>query len=246
MAKKMTAAIVAITLLFVCVFAACNKNGTYTDPNTGNVHILVTDEEGNKQFDENGDLLVYATDSDGNLVTNNDGEPETLIQAFVGQFEDGGAVEAFSYKITLPDGWKTVKDTFDAYENKSKGVTADLTIVKYFYGDYYYRNLEVYEQLVGVEGATVTWEDDITIFDGAEKATRFSLLTEEGASVLYFFENSGNVYKLLFESDSASDTIIADTEEFCKAMTLKPYQYYSDVTAVSTTESDRNQLREQS
>ena len=52
----------------------------------------------------------------------------------------------------------------------------------------------------------------------------------------YFFENSGNVYKLLFASTDVENAV-AKSEEMCKAMSFKPFTYYNDITAMETTET---------
>ncbi len=73
----------------------------------------------------------------------------------------------------------------------------------------------------------VSWTEDVSIGDGCTGVVRFTLCTEDEMRVVYFFENSGNVYKILFES-TAPDTILTDSILFCKSITYKPYQYYKN------------------
>ncbi len=231
MSKKIIAIFTVITILFVCVFAACKKEEEeneiiYTDSED---MLLVTDEDGEKVLAEDGQLLVYATDENGDFVTNESGEKETVLQQFH-PLEEDGVVEDYGFKLTLPEGWKTT-DSFGEFVRDDEKLACQITIVKYFYDDYYDVNMNTYNQLKDA-GIEVEWEEDIDFGEDYKGICRFTMKNGEAISVLYFFENSGNVYKLLFNG-LVTDTVITDTENFCNAMDFKPFAYYDDITAAS-------------
>ena len=234
MSKKIIAILTIATVLFVCVFASCEKKeeeeGVYTDTKD---MLLVTDENGERVLAKDGQLLVYVTDADGEIVTDEAGEKVTQKQQFQ-PIEEDGVVEDFGFKITLPEGWKTT-NKFGEFIRDDEKLACQISIVKYFYDDYYALNLRTYDQLQDA-GIDVEWEEDVDLGKDFKKVCRFTMKTDEGLSVLYFFENSGNIYKVLF-TGVLTDTVIADTEAFCKAMDFKPFAYYDDVTAVSDKET---------
>ncbi len=227
MSKRIIAILTVITILFVCVFAACEKKDSdYTDTKDFD---LVTDENGEKVLAEDGQLLVYAKDEKGKYVTNESGERETLRQQFK-PIEENGVIEDYGFKLTLPEGWKAT-DTFGVFTTKDKKLNCQISIVRYFYNDYYDMNFNFYSALKE-EKIDVSWDEDIDFGEDFKGVCRFTMKSDDGMSVLYFFENFGNVYKVLF-SGEGSDTTIANTEEFCKAMSFKSFVYYNDITAAN-------------
>ena len=84
----------------------------------------------------------------------------------------------------------------------------------------------------------VSWEEDIEFSKEYKGICRFTMKVENEVTVMYFFENADNVYKVLFTGEN-KDNVIEDSENFCKAMDFKPFAYYDDITAVSreTTEA---------
>lgn len=230
MSKKIIAILTIATILFVCIFASCKKEESlYSNDKDFD---LVTDENGKKVLSEDGELLVYVTDEDGKYVTEESGEKVTMRQQFE-PMENDGIVEDYGFKVFLPDGWKTDSTKVNYFVNKDKKETCEISVVKYFYDDYYNMNKEVYDRFNKGENE-VKWEDDVNLGKAFKKACRFTMKTEEGIAVLYIFENSGNVYKLLFSGEDINfEEFIVDTVEFCRAMEFKSFTYYNDITAVS-------------
>lgn len=222
MSKKIIAVIAVVTIVFVSVFAACTKNeeeGIYIDKNDLD---LVTDENGEKVLGEDGELIVFATDEDGDRIEKENGEYETLAQQFQ-PIEDDGVIEDYGFKFTIPDGWKTTND-FGKFENTKKTQIAEIDIINTTFKEYYKQNKDFYEKLKA-EGIEVTWEDDVKLGEGFNNACRFTMKSDEGIAVMYFFENTDNIYKVLFNAEDAS-TAIDDSEALCKQIEFKPYTYY--------------------
>lgn len=230
MSKKIIAILTIATILFVCVFAACEKKESLYSSNDD--FDFVTDVNGEKVLGENGELLVYATDDKGKHVTNESGEKVTQGQQFQ-PLKNNDVIEDYGFKLKLPEGWDVDESKVNAYVNQKKNEACEITVVKYLYDDYYDSNKDMFEQLQKKE-IDVTWEDDVDLGKAYKGACRFIMRAEGGISILYFFENSGNVYKVLFSGEDVEEkAFIVDTVEFCKAMNFKNFTYYSDITAVS-------------
>ena len=231
MSKKIISVLIVATILFMGVFAACGKDSLYA---SNKDFEFVTDVNGEKVLGEDGQLLVYVTNEKGKYVTEKNGEKATQGQQFV-PLKNDNVIEDYGFKLILPEGWDVDKTKVNSFSNKDKNMNCDITIVKYFYDDYYNLNKQTYDA-IEAQGINVTWEDDIDLGKNFKNACRFTMSKDGERSVLYFFENSGNVYKILFTSkDVAEDVMILSTVEFCKAMQFKNFTYYTDVTAVSTT-----------
>lgn len=229
MTKRIIALMAVATIVFVCTFAACGKDeiNVYADNKDFD---FVTDENGQKVLSDDGEFIVYVTDEKGKRVTDSNKEEQTMFEQFV-PLENDGVVENYGYIFTLPEGWKT--DTADSgkFINKDKDAEASIGVVKYFYDDYYQLNKDTYETLKKEHGEdAVKWEEEVDILPEAEKACRFIMEKDGAMSILVFFENSGNVYKILYNTTSV-DSGVYDCEIFCKAMTFKAFQYYDDITA---------------
>ncbi len=232
MSKKIIAVIAVVTVLFVSVFAACNKkddDGIYVKHEDID---LVTDENGEKILGTSGEFLVYATDDDGDRITKANGEYETLAQEFQ-PIEDDGVVEDYGFKFNIPEGWKST-NTFGLFENEDSTQTIEIGVVKYTYKDYYKHNKDFYEKVKSQTTAEVTWEENVDLGKDFKNVCRFTFTTKEGATVLYFFGNSNNVYKVQFNTTDSANAI-ADSEALCKAITFKGFTYYPDVTSATTT-----------
>ena len=107
---------IVVTLLFVGLFAACNKDEDEADNLylQGDEYPFLTDEFGNNLLNENGEYIVYQTDEDGDYRKDENGDRLTIAQPFEA-YSKSNVVEDYYYKITLPENWKideTKKNTF--------------------------------------------------------------------------------------------------------------------------------------
>ncbi len=241
MSKKIIAALLVATMLFVCIFAACNKNKNEEEDDTTRIYgdateyNFVTDEDGNRVYTPDGEFLVYVTDEDGKVVTNSAGEAVSQAQQFVPIFEDNKA-EYYGYSITLPEGWTVDSSKSGSFINEKKNQRVSITAVDESYDDYYKSNIDTYKKFSGLSEATVTWEEDYDLGEDCDKVVRFTFKTADGMNVMYFFVNNNNLYKILFEASDPS-TAVADSEAICAAVSYKPYQYFeTDVTNSSVIE----------
>ena len=157
--------------------------------------------------------------------------PESQIRPFEPISEEG-KVEYLGYKLTLPEGWTITADS-NRFINETAGHYVSISPINDTYDNYYAEQRELYDVLAAEDPNMVSWAEDVFIGSGCIKVVRFTLTAEGEMRVMYFFENSGNLYKILFES-SNPDTILNDSAAFCQAITYKPYKYYL-VTDPSTT-----------
>ncbi len=238
MSKKILIALFAMIIVFTCIFTACKnkdyeQNKPYIDDDK---YEFVTDENGNKVLDENGEFIVYVTDENGKFVTNESGERVTQNQLFEAYSKEN-VIEDYGYKIDLPDGWE-ITDEKGVFFNKEKNDTVSVNVVDKTYQEYYFDNYEMYTGLASLENVKVTWEDDVTVLGEECKGTvRFTMEVDGKMNVMYFFKNGNNTYKILYESSNAA-TAIADSEEICKTISYKPYNYYEPQTDVNGNNVD--------
>ncbi len=237
MTKKIIALMAVVTIIFVCTFAACDK-ATYTNPATGTKYELVTDENGEKVFSDDGELIVYSIDENGDKIKDENGEYVTQKQAFIGQIEENGVVEDYAYYLTLPKGWKTT-DTFGTFERESKKQTIEIDIVEHTYEDYVEKCNQLYKDLLEskTEGTECTWEGGISVAGGTDDAYMMTCQSEDSTIVAITFARSGNVYnvRLVDDGNKNVEEARADCIAFCNNLNFKPYVYYPELTTESTT-----------
>lgn len=232
MNKKIITVMIAATLLFVGVFAACNKTEKKNEPEKiyleGDEYPFLTDDDGNKLLNENGEFIVFVTDFDGKFMKDEYGNRVTGPQLFEA-YSDDNKIEDYGYRITLPENWE-VSDKKGSFINNKTQDTLSISVYDKSYQDAYSSNFETYEKLVKLEGVSVTWEENvIDLGEDCEGVVRFTMKTEEGMNILYLFRNHGNIYKVLFTSANV-ETAISESVEICKAISYKPFDYYPPVT----------------
>ena len=209
MSKKIIAILAVITILFVCVFAACEKKEElYKDADE---FLFVTDENGDKVLSDDGRLIVYVTDEDGKRQKQPDGEYVTMERVFEPFVEDG-VIEDFGYKLKLPAGWKVSENRGDVFENRQLKMTCEIIVADYLYEDFYDINkrfCDVFKE----NGLEFTWEENVELGDDFRGVCRMATQTEADYRIMYTFENSGNVYKLVFTAENG-DNFMENTEIF--------------------------------
>lgn len=233
MSKKIIAVLLVATVLFMCVFAACNKKeeeGIYVENKDIN---FVTDENGEKVLDSDGRIIVYATDEDGKKTKDDNGEYVTLVQEFQ-PIEDDGVVEDLGFFFKIPEGWESTNE-FGVFKNEDAGQVFEISILEQLYDDYYKSTKEDYEEFSKLEGVTATWSEDVDLGKDFRGLCRFTMENKDGIIIMYIFENSKNLYKVRFIAEVNKEGAVAESEEMLKALTFKPYAYYTDITAKTTT-----------
>ncbi len=104
-------AVIAATLAFATVFAACTKR--YNDDrilvdSEGNTHILATNAEGETMQDEYGNIVEVITDDKGKEVEDKAGEQQTQGVTYPDLLTNGNIVQNKFIKLEVPDGWEQI------------------------------------------------------------------------------------------------------------------------------------------
>lgn len=238
MSRKIIAVLMIATILFVCVFAACDKkNDLYIDDKE---YDFVTDENGEMVLDDEGRFIVYSKDENGEDITNESGERVTEARPFEA-LENDGVVEDYGYKITLSKGWKSTENAGE-FENGSNKQKVKIKALKTTYYEYRDKAFLIFEE-VEKKGAEATWENDLELGDDFKNIFRVTFADDEYIMVIYVFENSGNTYQIVFESPK-TETAIDDSVAFCENIEFKPYTYYPELIAESTEEATGDSTEE--
>lgn len=103
--EKKIIAVACVLVVLAVTLAACGSKYLIVENDDGMEYAAVTDEEGNTVVNEQGDIVVYVTDVDGDLVTDTNGEPQTNSITIPSVIADGDTVETADYTLTMPDGW---------------------------------------------------------------------------------------------------------------------------------------------
>lgn len=227
MSKKIIAIITIATVLFVCCFAACDNNADDKKDS-----LYVTDENGERVLGENGEFLVYETNAEGEIVTDESGEGVTEVQMFEPVLENG-VLEDYGFKLTIPEGWKQSKEEKNIFENKDK--TVEIRLVENVYDDYI-KKIRTFYDALDEKGIKSTITEDVSYVNEAEKAFRLTVTMEGESYITTVFLNNGNLYNVTLKAPEG-EAEIADAEAFLNAFEFKPYTYYPELTAESTEEA---------
>lgn len=227
MSKKIIAILTIATLLFVGVFAACDKNGSDSDDT-----LYVTDENGERVLDENGRFVVYETNAEGEIVTDKSGEDVTDVQIFEPVLEDG-VLEDYGFKLTIPEGWKQSEEEKNVFVKKN--MTVEIRVVKKTYDEYLSVSKSFYETIFekGVEGSI---EESKDLVKGAEQACRLVMYIEDELWIGTAFSINGNLYDVALKGPK-DEVDVAYAEAFLNGFEFKPFTYYPELTAESTEEN---------
>lgn len=240
MNKKIIAVMIAATLIFVGVFAACNKTGNGDEEETKRAYIegdeynFVTDENGDKVLADDGEFIVYYTDENGKIVEDENGEKVTIKQVFE-PVSENNQVEDFGYKITLPEGWSS-NGTKGQFTNKDTGDFFKVDVIQNTTYEMNYQTAKyIYEQSLENDEFDCTFEENITTLgEDYEDLFRLMVKNNEGISIIHTFKNSGNLYCITYESTNP-DTTVDSVVEIIKCITLKPFTYYETTTEQAST-----------
>lgn len=226
MSKKIIAILTVATILFVCVFAACEKKEKpYMDADDIDA---ITNENGEFELAEDGQYLVYVTDEDGKKVTDKNGEFETEVQHFVPTIKKG-VIEDYGFKLKIPKGWKITEE--GNIFSRGSDETVKVTLVKELY-DPYYERADKFFGGIFAEGIKGSIEEDAGLIEGADRAFKVVFYDEDVTHVTVTFENHGNLYNVAYQA-SPDKADLEAVNAFLENWEFKPFTYYPELTAVS-------------
>lgn len=125
MNKKIIAILLVFTLVITC-FVACQKQKYETTKINGKDVLLATDENGNTIINEDNQVVAVVTDSEGEIITYEDGEEQTYYIDL-----PATSIEGKGYSFVLEeDGWIYSED-FDAYLKEGQGKDVYISITEF-------------------------------------------------------------------------------------------------------------------
>jgi len=104
MIKKILAVVLAAVLVTL-VFAACGKKPKQVDI-YGYDKPVAYDENGYAVYNSQGLLRIYRTDSDGNIIKDENGEPKYDYYSVGEGFVHDGIIDTAAYAFKMPSGWE--------------------------------------------------------------------------------------------------------------------------------------------
>lgn len=105
--KKILALTIAAMVILTC-FTACKpkiKNGEIVTNAAGENIAIATKADGGLQRDDSGNIIVLVTDEDGKNVKDENGEYATKAIALEHALVIGNQIECADYAIRIPNGW---------------------------------------------------------------------------------------------------------------------------------------------
>ncbi len=201
MSKKIIAILLVFTLVITC-FVACRKEKPETVKINGEDCVVVTDDEGNTVFNEDGDVAVHILDNEGNILYFDNGEPQTRYIE-VPEYYNRTKITGDSYEFELGEGWE-YKNISNLYEKEGSDGKAVIKVSQYEYPE---NCSTVDEYLTATKESNKELIDDIKEkYDYNEKITEISFLNDNKDArevELIVKDDNGNMvsytYSIYFE-----------------------------------------------
>lgn len=108
MIKKILAIVLALVLTML-VFASCGKKAKQEDI-YGYDKPVAYDDNGYAVFNDKGEIRIYETNSKGEIMKNDDGQPRYKYYSVGGSYVHDGIMDTTQYAFKMPSGWD-VNDT---------------------------------------------------------------------------------------------------------------------------------------
>ena len=103
MIKKILAVVLAAVLAALC-FAACGKKPE-TEDLYGEDKPVAYNENGYAVYNDKGLVRIYDTDDKGNIIKDENGEPQYNYYDVGGSFVHDGILDTKDYAFKMPSGW---------------------------------------------------------------------------------------------------------------------------------------------
>ncbi len=216
----MIALIVVFAIITTVVVVSIKKDREIYVDDAGIEHLLVLDEEGNTTLSKSGDIVVYATDTHGDIILDENGDPQYRYVKFPNLVIKDNTLETPTYKLTMPKDWVLEENgTFHLKDNED--VTLTITKMCEYNGtveEYIIENKELsdqvlkeiekdYSKLETTESVCLLTMKSINCFVKDYKAMQGDQI-EIYTKAIYFVENE-EVYKISFicQNGSYDETI---------------------------------------
>ena len=218
--KKRFIAIISLVVVLVAVILTIvivdNKKEIYVDKD-GIEHWIYKNNSDMTILNENGDIVIYATDLNGKRQKDENGEYITGAIDFPEQIINGNTLETPDYRITMPRDWKlsadgeiTLKKNEDVRLTINKiGDIGDKSLNEFFeervnvYKEHYEKYVENKNPNFSTGLATITAKRiECHTFE-------FKQMSEDGNNIdrfvlELFFVNDGEVFQITYVCENGS------------------------------------------
>lgn len=200
--NKKTVALVLAFVVFLGVFAACqrqNKYGILITDSDGKERVLATDKNGETVTDEANNIIVVVTGSDGKPVKTDNGDYETQRVAHPDFYEYKDVVEGAKFSVAIPEGWERTRAGSIRLTHKQTGAELDLMVKDGQKLDDLIVETDSFMARVEVNdpGAVFEYTQE-DIFGVTAEKYYYKSETASAEMVVYVFEKNGTVF--LFRS----------------------------------------------
>ena len=243
--KKSLIIISALLLVFAIALTACGTKNVIVDKD-GYSYVPVTDEDGSKQQDKWGSLIIEKTDEDGSKVTQPYEFPDKITN------KRNSEIENAVVSIKVPDNWAVSKETsFVRLRHTGKctksGVSACQIDFEYkqnrtlqeTYNEYLYNIVKLSSMGDSISDIK---EYEVTLMGKNAKAISYQVASEN-TDVFYFciddgepmIEITASVYDKCYDSDSIVELISS-----CATVKELPTDEVSTNTTAPFTKASEN------
>lgn len=224
--EKKIIAVALVLVLMVTAFVGCTKGKKYVDED-GNEHLLVLDKEGSTVLNDNGKIVVYATEADGDIKKDDNGEPMTALLDFPEMVVEKNTLETPYYRLTLPETWKLKEDGEFVYkENENISISIlkmDEVSVDDDLTSLYNRELENSNKFADAlkkeypKAEVISGEETkITMKNIKTKNIEFKIIDDSG-SVMYY----ANTYYFIYNNTLFQICLVCDKNSYNDTLNLE-------------------------
>ena len=236
--NKRIIAIICLAVLLVSVILAViivdNKKEIYVDE-AGIEHWIYRNEVDHTVLNEYGDIVVYATDTNGKRQKDENGEYVTGAIEFPEMLIDGNTLETPDYRLTLSKEWKLSEDgVFTRKKNEDiKLFINEINVgdkeLNEFYNDRLEASKKILEEHFKDQTQPIITSGVATITSKQLYCytTELKQMSEDGSTVEnyafeIFYENNGKVFQISYSCENGSyDEAISVVEIIHASLTTK-------------------------
>ncbi len=219
--------VVVLVAVILTVVIVDNKKEIYVDKD-GVEHWVYVDDYGHTALNEYGEVLVYMTDANGRRQKDENGEYLMGGVEFPSQIIDGNTFETPDYRITMPKEWELQEDgVFRHKKNEDIQLRISKTGIREaeYIDDYMEEYGELYKDVIEIV-EKMSLRDDTITYGGCTitkknidcRTVEYKIAQEDKEKIdtyimeIYYVQE-GKVFKIEFRCENGSYDTIITTEQ---------------------------------
>ncbi len=218
---KKSAIFALLAIFILCAFTACGQpkvdGGELVTNFAGEEYAVATEADGSVKRNENGDVIILATDENGKSYTDENGEKATVPVNSDRAIVIGNLIEFDRYYIELPDGWSNNNSYRDMIFKKD-GTNDQIVVIErkgVSMAEPQNEYREAREQIKSSYPDAVTADTTFTIDD--ETNPFYSVFVPEGSTsngnAVYYAETYHTVGDYIYTVRISSDRDLSDSTD---------------------------------